>query len=235
MEKRYLIRILRCSILFSSALILLAARIYPLFDYDYIEYVRITNRIPLAYLTNICAVESILLFTFGAINLILKSFIKDNHIINMSVWIYYKLISDLLSLNITMSFGYWYLMFYDPDLVAGTNKDVDFKGNAFFSFADHTLPPIVNLIEAYFVRARFTISSIIVGLKMGVAYFTHIAIVHHLKGQWPYKLFNGKSYPMVFVYVIIYLAIGTFGAFLCLYLFKKIQKSQTDQNPHRNM
>lgn len=218
------LKVIRATILICAAIIILTARIHPLTQPGYKKFCEITKRVQITYLTNICAVTSILMFSVGAAVSIRSVFFKhDSHKCILEV-VYIRAVSDFLSANITMAIGYWYLYFYDQRLLGGPEGSEYFKVNAILSHMDHALPPILNLTEAYLVEASFEFSSLIFAFIILLLYYTLIATVHHYNGVWPYNLFNNKSYLKVFMILAVYLMIGTITSFLALFVFKKIHR-----------
>lgn len=216
-------KFIRVAVLLSAALILFISRIYPLFQSGYNKYCELTKRVPVTYLTNICAVSSIIIFLFGAFISFQSRFLRGNPNARMLQIAYTRMLSDLLSVNLTMAMGYWYLYFYNKELVAGSEGSEYFEVNALLSHLDHTFPPILNLSEAYLTGGTFRVSSLLVALTAGILYYSLIIMVHHYKKVWPYKLLNNKSYPKVLIIIIIYLGVGTIMSILVMFVFQKIR------------
>lgn len=219
---------IRFVILFGSAMILLYARIYPLFQQDYAKCVQLTKRIPITYLTNICAVEFILISFFGAYIMIQKYRNKKNSYGNSNTHklekIYKFLNSHVLALNAAMSEGFWFLHFYNKSLLdKKIHDECKFDIPFIISFFDHTIPFFINIIELYFLRPTFTAKNIISSIVISVIYFTLISIVHKIKHVWPYDLFKHKTYLMVFCLVMIYLLFGVLSSFIIHYVFSKMK------------
>lgn len=231
----------RISYLTISASLLLFARIFPFFKDGYKEYVEITNRVRISYLTNICAIESSLLAIFGASFLIIqrlqqrKSSKKQSQnernedSIRRISWaftikkmkrIYFWCIANLCSLNCTMAVSYWLLFFYDKEMIEKTNDKTNYSSSKFLSLTDHTLPALINLSEAFIIKSKYDLTSFITSLVLAVLYFTLIVIVNRIYGTWPYGMFLNKSYFTILMMVIAFLSTGNLVTFLLLKLFR---------------
>lgn len=223
MFKKRNIHLMRAFTLICVAIILLAARIHPLTQPGYKIFCITTKRAQVTYLTNICAVMSILMFSFGACLSLRTIFLKSDAERGIIQIAYMRVISDFLSVNLTMAMGYWYLYFYNRKLLRGYEKSNDFRMNTLLSHLDHTLPPIFNLLEAYLMKGDFIFHSFFTSLIIGVLYFILIARFHYYKEVWPYELFRGKSYTEVLLIMIVYIMIGTMTSFSFLFMFNKIR------------
>lgn len=226
------LRYIRAAYLSSAIIIILAARIHPLSQPGYKKFCEITNRVQITYFTNINAVISILLFSFGVIVTIGPGVFKLGSTSQTFLQIsYMRLVSDLLSMNLSMAVVYWYLFFRRRDLLGEEPKGLKyFRPNIMLSRLDHALPPILNLLESFFVSGNFRMSSLVTALTINVLYYTLIVVIHYYKKVWPYRFFNHRSYLLVFIMLVGCLMIGIISSYLFLSIFQKIRKYMKNQN-----
>lgn len=223
MSGKSILQLLRAAILIFTALILLVTRLHPLFHPGYKKFCEVTKRVPISYLTNICAVASILMFSFGAF-MCLRSIMSKSDVNEGALQkIYTRLISDFLSVNLTMSTGYWFLYFYKREFLGCAKGSEYFKVNKVLSYCDHTLPPMINLLEAFFVRGNFKLISLFIAITAGLLYYTLIIAVYHYHNVWPYSLFNGRSYVEIIGILILYQTVGIIMSFITFCVIKGIR------------
>lgn len=229
---------IRSAVLFLGCFLIIFGIVDCLSSVEYKSYVRANGAARYVYLTNICAYVSIVCFTFGLVLRIGKVITAKRYFFARLTTLrkqlvlrrcYVSVLPFMLTVNSTVMSGYWYLFFTDQDSIVTREPGTDHKPNTFINLCQHFVPWIVTLIEALFVRARYTVRTFAAVVVFAVLYYTLIRTYHAHSGKWPYKFFNGQSYTKVLVLVCVFALAGLVIAFTILKVHEFVRRNYLDR------
>lgn len=223
-----------CFSLLTGTVILLLDR------FEYLKLYTNASRIvklqtsPIIFITDIAAIASIIYFFLGFLIQLYEFFGSDRQgdskfFRNLKIF-YKKNLPFMLILNSTVCFCYWGLFFYDKNLLSPKMNDTSYTAPFWKNFNDHSIGLLVTILEIIYHNFELALYTPIITGCVTITYYIDILIYNHLYGIWPYQLFIKLSKPMVFVYCIGFLFVGSMVALIILRVIRCFKKPGRKEN-----